>query len=127
MLDTIITVILLSLFGASFISGILSQREITKFTKWLHANRYHDWLKLGAPGTPFWKGEAKPGQEPSYRTPFNSFRRTFINSVPAFLKKFNEEEARRTLRKYQTLNRFSIISLFAFGAMVFIAVLISPK
>ena len=127
MLDAIITVILLSLFGASFISGILSQREITKFTKWLHANRYHDWLKLGAPGAPFWKGEAKPGQEPRYRTHFNRFSRTFINSVPAFIKKFKEEEARKILRKEQALRRFSTITLFAFGAMIFIAVLISPK
>ncbi|YCM45112.1 hypothetical protein V2O64_03640 [Verrucomicrobiaceae bacterium 227] len=127
MLDAIITVILLSLFGASFISGFLSQREITKFTKWLHANRYHDWLKLGAPGTPFWKGEAKPGQEPRYRTHFNSFSRDFINSVPTFIKKFKEEEARKILRKEQALRRFSTITLFAFGAMIFIAVLISPK
>lgn len=126
-MDSIITIILTSLFGASFISGFLSEREIIKFTKWLHANRYHDWLKLGAPDTPFWKGVVKPGQKPSYRTPFNSFRRTFINSVPAFLKKFKEEEARRTLRKYQTLNRLSTINLFAFVVMVFIAVLISPK
>ncbi|MDA9830610.1 hypothetical protein N9C66_04660 [Akkermansiaceae bacterium] len=126
-MDTLITVILLSLFGASLISGILSQREITKFTKWLHANRYHHWLKLRAPGTPFWKGEGKPGQEPRYRSHFNGFSRNFINKVPAFIKKFKEDEAQKILQKYQSLHRFAFISLIAFGVMIFIAVLISPK